>query len=180
MKPLGFILPKPKIKKATLVKILIIALVLSAIAGYFILQRMDKLPEVNLGQLLAKLAAFKAPQEALPPFEEAVLPEELEITLPPVEKIYEQTAEAGEGITHLARKALKEYLKDKGDLNLSPEQKIYIEDYLQNRTGDRFLELGEKISFSESLIAEAINQAQQLTPEQLENLQQYSALVPLL
>jgi len=178
MKPLSFILPKPKIKKATLVKILIIALALTMIAGYFILQRMDRLPEVNLGQLLAKLAII-APQEALPPAEELV-PEELEITLPPVGKIYEQTAEAGEGITHLARKALREYLEDKGGPDLTPEQKIYIEDYLQNRIGDRPLELGEKISFSENLITEAIDRAQQLTPEQLENLQQYSALVPLL
>lgn len=176
MKPFTFVLPKPKIKKKILVSGLIVVLALVVIGGYFGLQKMGKLPEVNWGQLLAKLAIVKTAKEATPPFEE-LSPEELEIVLPSETKIYEETAEPGEGITHLARKALREYLKEKGSPNLTPEHKIYIEDYLQKKTGDQGLAVGEKKSFSEDLIKEGINKAQQLTPEQLENLQQYSALV---
>lgn len=179
MKSLTFVIPKPKIKKKILIG-LVVVLVLVVIAGYFGLQKMGKLPQVNWGLLLAKLTVLKTAKEAAEP-SEIPSSEELEITLPSEKKIYEETAQAGEGITHLARKALKKYLEEKGaSLNLTAEQKIYIEDYVQKKTGDRWLTLGEKITFSENLIAEAISQAQQLSSEQLENLKQYSALVPLL
>ena len=96
-------------------------------------------------------------------------------------KGYIVTAQNGEGITHLARKALAEYLEDKGnDENLTKEHKIYIEDYLQNRTGTEWLQLGETRSFSENLIEEAINASGGLNNEQLENLEQFSELVPSL
>lgn len=93
--------------------------------------------------------------------------------------IYQEKADLGEGITHLARKALKEYLLDK-NLELTAEHKIFIEDYMQNQTGTRSLDLNEEIVFSRSLIEEAIGQAQQLTDLQLQNLEQYSQLVPSL
>ena len=44
-------------------------------------------------------------------------------------------------------------------------------------TGDKWVKLKETLTFSEELIVEAINKARQLTPDQLENLKQYSALV---
>jgi hypothetical protein len=94
-------------------------------------------------------------------------------------KEFKETAKDGEGITHLARKALSDYLKDK-DLKLSAEHKIYIEDYLQNRTGTHGLTLGEEVSFGEDLIQEAVSASQKLTDQQLENLKQYSNLVPSL
>ncbi len=93
--------------------------------------------------------------------------------------IYQEKADSGEGITHLARKALKEYLSDKS-IGLTTEHKIFIEDYMQNQTGTRLLDLDEEIDFSRSLIEEAIGQAQQLTDLQLQNLEQYSHLVPSL
>ena len=96
-------------------------------------------------------------------------------------KGYIVTAQKGEGITHLARKALAEYLEDKGsDENLAKEHKIYIEDYLQNRTGTEWLQLGETRNFSENLIEEAINASGGLNNKQLENLEQFSELVPSL
>ena len=96
-------------------------------------------------------------------------------------KVYKFAAERGEGITHLARKALKQYLLTSAkDLNLTPEHKIYIEDYMQNRTGSQMLHLGEVINFPESLIKEAIAEAQKLTDAQLQNLTQYAQLVPSL
>jgi hypothetical protein len=96
-------------------------------------------------------------------------------------KGYVVAAQKGEGITHLARRALAEYITDKGNCeDLTKEHKIYIEDYLQNRTGTEWLQLGETRSFSENLIEEAINASRNLNDNQLENLKQFSELVPSL
>jgi hypothetical protein len=96
-------------------------------------------------------------------------------------KGYVVTAQKGEGITHLARRALAEYLTDEGNgEDLTKEHKIYIEDYLQNRTGTEWLQLGETKSFSENLIEEAIDASKNLNDNQLENLEQFSELVPSL
>lgn len=89
--------------------------------------------------------------------------------------IIEKTA-PGEGITHLARRALKNYIKDNPE-NITNEHKIYIEDYMKDSIGSRPLEVGEEITFSEDLIKEAINASLELTPEQLNNLEKYSSLV---
>jgi len=92
--------------------------------------------------------------------------------------IIEKTA-PGEGITHLARRALKNYTKDNPENteNITNEHKIYIEDYIKDSIGSRPLEVGEEITFSEDLIKEAINASLELTPEQLNNLEKYSSLV---
>jgi predicted transcriptional regulator len=129
------------------------------------------MPQLKIAQILPQKKAEKEmPEVVINP------PEKAEgITQP---KVYEETAEPGEGITHLARKALKEYLKEKGGPNLTPEHKIYIEDYLQNKTGDYWLKVGQKLTFSEELIKEAIEKAQTLTQQQLQNLSQYAKLVP--
>ncbi len=96
-----------------------------------------------------------------------------------LQKAYTETAQAGEGITHLARRALRQYLQSTNQ-GLTPEQKIYAEDYIQNHTGTQMLTIGEKITFSQNLIKDAISQAQKLTTAQLQNLKQYSQLVPSL
>lgn len=81
-------------------------------------------------------------------------------------------AAVGNGITHLARTAVNEYLQTNG-LALSAEQMVYAEDYLQNLTGDYALSMGEKINFSNSDIQTAINAAQGLADWQIENLSKY-------
>jgi len=97
------------------------------------------------------------------------------------EKKYLEIAQNGEGITHLARRALNQYLQEKPqDFEITPEHKIYIEDYLAKSMGDRWLNLSEKVEFSESLLKEAIEKAKDLTPAQLQNLTQFSQLVPTL
>ncbi len=94
---------------------------------------------------------------------------------------YLETAAKGEGLTHLARRALRSYLKDHPlPFYLTPERKIYIEDYLAKKKGGGWLKLGQKVEFSQDLIKEAIEMSEQLTPSQLENLKQYSQLVPSL
>ena len=85
-------------------------------------------------------------------------------------------AAVGDGVTHLARRALKSYLEDHSQ-DLTNEHKIYIEDYLKDNIGSKSLEVGEEITFSEDLIKEAIDASLKLTPEQLQNLEQYSVLV---
>ena len=97
------------------------------------------------------------------------------------EETFTEKAEQGEGITHLARKALKNYLAKEGNgLELSKEQKIYIEDYLQNETGSELLAIGEERAFSKNMIEEAVESAQKLSDEQLKKIEQFSALAPSL
>lgn len=159
-------------RKITNLLVLVSLLALVMVVGYFIGK---KIPTIDFSLLMAGLGLNKkAITQA--PTETGEEMEKIEIIL---SKTYEQEARPGEGITHLARRALKEYLVEKGQgLNLTPEHKIYIEDYLQNKTGDFWLKVGQKLTFSEELIKEAIEHAQQLTPEQLQNLTQYSQLVP--
>ncbi len=90
------------------------------------------------------------------------------------------TAQKGNGVTHLARQALKSYGQENPEVKLNKEQKIYIEDYLRRHTAQKRLMAGDQISFDQQLIADAIGQAQALTPNQLQNLQKYSVRVTLL
>lgn len=90
-----------------------------------------------------------------------------------------KTAKTGEGITHLARYAIRDYLENTGK-SLSAEQKIYAEDYIQNRMGSEMLEIGDSLSFSNELLNEAVTSAEGLEDWQIENLKQYSANVSLL
>lgn len=95
------------------------------------------------------------------------------------ESFITKTASAGEGITHLARYAIRDYLANTGK-SLSPEEKIYAEDYVQNRIGSEMLEIGEKLSFSNNLLNDAIDAAQDLENWQIDNLTQYTVSVSLL
>jgi predicted transcriptional regulator len=147
----------------------LLAFALILVGGYILVFR--GVPELRIAQVLPEK---KVEKEELP--EVVITPEKIEAPAQP--KVYEEVAEPGEGITHLARKALKEYLKEKGGPNLTPEHKIFIEDYLQKKTGDYWLQVGQKLTFSEELIKEAIEKAQTLTQEQLQNLTQYAQLVP--
>lgn len=94
------------------------------------------------------------------------------------------TAAPGNGATHLARQALKEYLKDKPELaqKLVAEQRIYIEDYLQKHLTDRpkTLHVGDQLTFPDGEIEKAIDLALALNNSQLQNLTKYVPLVPSL
>ena len=92
-------------------------------------------------------------------------------------KAYTASAERGDGITQLARKALKKYLNENSVSDINDEQKIYAEDYLQNKTGQEFLELGETREFSENLITEAIDLSRGLDDNDIENLSKYKTRI---
>jgi hypothetical protein len=96
-------------------------------------------------------------------------------------KVYKKTAQRGEGLTHLARKALASYIQEEG-VELSAEERVYVEDYVQKRiapekTGLRFLDIGEEVEISVELLEEGVASAQELTPAQINNLTQYANLV---
>jgi hypothetical protein len=98
--------------------------------------------------------------------------------LPSGAKEYKERAGNGDGITHLARRAVKKYLEENPTSpDLTPEHKVFVEDYIQNHIGDRGLELDETITISENLIVEAINKSQDLSAQELENLENFSELV---
>ena len=170
MNPITVTLTQIKTKRRLMNLGVLLAFVFILVGGYFLVFR--EIPGLRMAQVLPEKRIEK---EELP---EVVItpPEKSEVPAQP--KVYEEVAESGEGITHLARKALKEYLKEKGGPNLTPEHKLYIEDYLQKKTGDYWLQVGQKLTFSEELIKEAIEKAQTLTQEQLQNLTQYVKLVP--
>lgn len=94
------------------------------------------------------------------------------------------TAAKGNGQTHLARQALKEYLKDKPELaqKLGAEHRIYIEDYLRKHLTEpkKTLHAGDQLSFSDKDIQNAIDAALALNDNQIKNLGQYVPLVPSL
>lgn len=87
-----------------------------------------------------------------------------------------QTAARSEGVTHLARRAVKEYLGSTQE-SLSAEQKIYAEDYLKKKIGAKVLAVGEKVEFSNDLIKQGIEKAKGLDQKQIENLSKYVPLV---
>lgn len=88
-----------------------------------------------------------------------------------------QSAEPGDGVTHLARKSLKKYLELNPGIQLKNEHKIYIEDYLKDKVGSQPLEIGDTIRFSTNDISLAIDEALSLTDAQVQNLSQYVLLV---
>lgn len=134
---------------------------------------LQKLPATIFGPTAEK----KPAEEKLP----EALVREVSRTQAAEEGKYTEKAEKGEGITHLARKALKKYLQEQDQpFKVTPEHKVFVEDYMAKKLGGRWLKLGETLEFSENLLKEALAKAEKLTPEQLTNLTQYSQLVPAL
>lgn len=90
-----------------------------------------------------------------------------------------EAAVRGDSKTTLARKALRNYLEKDNDSSLTAEHKIYIEDYLQKYVGHTDgVHVGTKISFSKTLVKNAIEKSKTLNDDQLNNLQKYSSQVP--
>lgn len=92
-----------------------------------------------------------------------------------------ESAQKGEGTTHMARRALANYLEKSADSELTAEHKIYIEDYLRKNVGfSEGVFVGTTVEFSKSLIKEAIAESKNLNDAQLKNLHKYAVLVPSL
>jgi cytoskeletal protein RodZ len=91
---------------------------------------------------------------------------------------YSENAQVGEGVTHLARRALHGYLADKGIADLSREHRVYLEDYLTKHSNPVGLEIGEGRTFGTGLMEEALTNARALTTAELQNLSQFASMVP--
>lgn len=93
------------------------------------------------------------------------------------ETSFVETAARGDGTTHLARRALMNYLEKAPDSALTGEHKVYIEDYLRKQLSHRSLAIGQSAEFSKDMIRQAIDQSKQLNSKQLQNLKKYSSKV---
>ena len=92
-----------------------------------------------------------------------------------------QTAVAGDSLTTLSRKSLQNYLEKNNDSSLTAEHKIYIEDYMRKYVQHSgTLHIGDQVTFSKTLINDAIQKSKTLNSGQLENLKKYSARVSTL
>lgn len=92
-----------------------------------------------------------------------------------------ETAGRGDGQTHLARRALANYLEKNPDSGLTPEHKVYIEDYLRKNSGFRGgVRVGTSIEFSKDLVSKAIESSKSLNNKQLQNLHKFAVRVPSL
>jgi len=96
------------------------------------------------------------------------------------ETSFVETAAKGDGSTHLARRALANYLEKNPDSSLTAEHKIYVEDLLRRQVKDGRMKIGDKREFSKDMIADAIEKSKSLNEKQLQNLQKYSQRVSAL
>lgn len=88
-------------------------------------------------------------------------------------------ARIGDGVTHLARNAVAEYIKDK-NISLSKEQKLYAETVLKNTYYQHSIDVSEDISFSLDDLSDTVQKAQNLTEGQIQAWSKYTASVPSL
>jgi hypothetical protein len=97
------------------------------------------------------------------------------------EKSFVETAARGDSTTRLARHALANYLEKNPDSALTPEHKIFIEDYLVKNSGYKGrVTVGSSVEFQKDLIQKAIAQSKNLSAGQLKNLHKYAVQVPSL
>lgn len=88
---------------------------------------------------------------------------------------YEEVAQPGDGVTHLARRATSRWIQEnQAGYDVSKEHQIYIEDYIQKKVAKRGLSIGETQTISFDLVKEAVDSAKNLSESQLKNLSQYT------
>lgn len=144
--------------------------------------------EEQKAQEEAAISVEEQKEEAAPQKKEQkeeAAPQEKQVTSAATSKETEnsfvETAVKGNGKTHLARRALADYLEKNPDSSLTPEHKIYIEDYLRKKVGFKGgVKVGTSVEFSKDLIREAVDQSKKLNEKQLKNLHKYAVLVPSL
>lgn len=89
---------------------------------------------------------------------------------------YVEVAQAGDGVTHLARRATTRWLaENQAGYDVTNEHRIFVEDYIKDRIGSRGLSLGEEQEISFELVQEAVNAAKELNENQLRNLTHYTS-----
>lgn len=105
--------------------------------------------------------------------------EEMSADIQKTETTITLKAQAGDGVTHLARKAIAEYTKDK-DIKLSKEQKLYAETVLKDKNYKHHLNSGQEIEFDVNSLSDTIQKAQNLSEKEIKAWSKYTHLVPSL
>ena len=92
---------------------------------------------------------------------------------------YTMTAERGDGVTHLARDAVSQYLENNPDQaeQVTPAHRVYLETVLTQRNYQPSLEVGETVSFSQSEVSNAVQDAVELPQDEVNDWQPYVAQV---
>lgn len=186
--------PKKKGRNDIALSVAVIALIFLLVLGFVAIR------EYNAREILSSASqnmaasverAFFGEEEMEKEEEKEIIPEEETEDIETEEEedgiaitartnAYTERAHSGDGLTHVARRAITSHMEKEG-LELSDEERVFAEDYvqktLQQERGSDFLEVEEEVEISEELIDEALEEVGELTPEELENLEQYSALV---
>jgi len=87
--------------------------------------------------------------------------------------LIEVVVSKGQGVTHLARTALDDYLNQNPQINLLPQQKLFIENYLTTLNKNLTVTIGQKISFSKEDISKAVEKALSLNQYQIKAWDKY-------
>jgi hypothetical protein len=160
---LGFAWNSEKVKN-----ILAAFLVVVAVSGtFFYLFNKDNYQESVMGSFLGSLFSDSEETEEEPA-------QEVEYAQG---NDYLEKAQEGDGLTHVARRVLEKHFQKQGITKYTAEHKVFMEDYIQKELGGETLVLGQEVSVSQEMISQAIQQADLLSQEQLDNLRQYSSLV---
>lgn len=88
-----------------------------------------------------------------------------------------QTVQRGDSPTIVARRALSEYLQKLPNENLTPGQKIFIEDELRKTINPASFKVGAVIEFETKTIDSLIERSKNLTKRQLDQWENYARKV---
>ena len=95
---------------------------------------------------------------------------------PDENEVYQYVAQPGDSYTLMARKAVQTYGLTE-DVRLSPAQIIFAETMLTQAAGLPQLNVGERVEITKSLVGDWVQNAQDLSPEALENWEYYVQFV---
>ena len=84
----------------------------------------------------------------------------------------EKIAQPRQGLTHLARAALADFISSK-EIGLNRTQKLFAETYLVTKLNNRLINAGDVVTFKVNDLTETIEKAQALTPYQLQEWGKY-------
>lgn len=88
---------------------------------------------------------------------------------------YVETAQKGDGLTHLARRSATRYLAEReAGYTVTNEHRVYIEDYIRKNMPKERVAIGAEKTISFDLIKQAVESAGKLSPQQLKNLTKYT------
>lgn len=83
----------------------------------------------------------------------------------------------GDSYTHVARRTIAEYLKSHSTVELTPGQRVFIEEHLWRKVTDQPLVADAEIEFAIADIESLISQAKSLSPATLQKWEEYAKRV---